>query len=415
MRKQKQKSSKLFLVAGIVIIFTIFLFNFKPFCLAETISVSANNSSQIQNLQEDVEARKLEIEKIEKKLKVYEDSLEQKRAEQLTLRNELEILSEKIEKLELQIKANNLQIDTTNLEIQSILLQILDKEDQISLQKSQLAELIRLINHNDDKGYLEILASNSTFSDFFDEVTQTKTVQKELKKSLDEIKALKKELETQQYNLEAKSVELKDYKTKLEQAKAELDQQESAKTYYLASAKKSEKKFQSLIEQSKVEQQKINSEIVSLEQVIRKRLAAEGEKVESTGQFMWPVPQNVITTFFHDPDYPFRYIFEHPAIDIRAAQGTPVKAADSGYVATAKDGGSGYSYIMLVHDNGLATVYGHVSKIYVQTDTYVNKGDIIGLSGGTPGTHGAGRLTTGPHLHFEVRLNGIPVNPMDYL
>jgi murein DD-endopeptidase MepM/ murein hydrolase activator NlpD len=71
--------------------------------------------------------------------------------------------------------------------------------------------------------------------------------------------------------------------------------------------------------------------------------------------------------------------------------------------------------VTIRHDNGLATLYGHVSGFLVQEGQRVRAGDPIALSGGTPGTKGAGRLTTGAHLHFEVYLDGKKVDPLEYL
>jgi murein DD-endopeptidase MepM/ murein hydrolase activator NlpD len=139
-------------------------------------------------------------------------------------------------------------------------------------------------------------------------------------------------------------------------------------------------------------------------------------QTEDVGDFLWPVPSHVINATFHDPDYPFKNVMQHSGIDIRASQGTPVHAAASGYVATAKKCtlASCYSYVLVIHTESLSTLYGHLSAIYVTPNQFVTKGDIIGLSGGTPGAVGSGPFVTGPHLHFEVRLNGIPVNPLNY-
>jgi murein DD-endopeptidase MepM/ murein hydrolase activator NlpD len=119
---------------------------------------------------------------------------------------------------------------------------------------------------------------------------------------------------------------------------------------------------------------------------------------------------------FHDPYYPFKDITEHNGIDIFAFQGTFVKAAADGTVSQVVDGGlTGYSYVTIEHSNGFKTVYGHLSEINVSVGDSVSVNDVIGRSGGTPGTPGAGSTTTGPHLHFEVWYNGVTVDPENYL
>jgi len=84
-------------------------------------------------------------------------------------------------------------------------------------------------------------------------------------------------------------------------------------------------------------------------------------------------------------------------------------------VRSPEDVGKGYAYIMLIHDEGFSTVFGHVSCVKVVVDKFVKQGEMIGCVGGKPGTAGAGNLTTGAHSHFEIRKDGIPVDPMKYL
>jgi murein DD-endopeptidase MepM/ murein hydrolase activator NlpD len=131
----------------------------------------------------------------------------------------------------------------------------------------------------------------------------------------------------------------------------------------------------------------------------------------SAPAFVWPASGR-ITAGFHEPSYSDHFGIPHEAIDIAAEQGTPVLAAADGIVFLARDGGAtGYSYVLIGHQDGFATLYGHLSSFAVSAGDVVAAGEVIGQSGGTPGTHGAGPMTTGPHLHFEVIQNGLHIDP----
>lgn len=408
----------------LIIIVVIFLIaSFNIYHLSSTFANENETGGvveEITDLDKQIDTKKKEIENLQKKAEVYKKNIEQKKLEALSLGNQIAILDNQIVKTELDIETTEKRIEQINLEIKSLDLQIQEKEAKISDYKKRLIDLLSLLYRSGQKSYLDILILNDSFSDFFDQIQYLKELQVELQSLLGQVKNLKEALNQKRNEKEAKKQEEEDIKKELEQEKKSLEEKMTVKANLLEQTLASEKQFQNLLLDLRYEQEKIDSEISYLERKIREKLA-ESDKAFLEGKsgeviLSWPVdPSRGITAYFHDPDYPFRYIFEHPAIDIRTSQGTAIHAAAPGYVARVKDAGMGYSYIMIIHNNGISTVYGHVSKILVQEDTYVIRGQTIGLSGGMPGTPGAGRLSTGPHLHFEVRLNGIPVNPLDYL
>ena len=123
-----------------------------------------------------------------------------------------------------------------------------------------------------------------------------------------------------------------------------------------------------------------------------------------------------ITAGYFDLSYEAVFGVPHRAVDIAVPQATPVRSVSDGVVFAFKDGGlTGYSYILIGHRNGYASLYGHVSSSFVKQGDIVSAGQMIGLSGGRPGTRGAGYMTTGSHLHLEITKDGVHVNPTSIL
>ncbi len=411
------------MIKKIITIFSIIFiaFNANYIFVKADFSVNQDNTAKnilVEKLSQQIKEKRENIKKMSQNEKIYKEKIEQAYKKRASLANQLSIFSNRLEEIKLNIQSIETDIDKTNLEIQRTTIAIAEKEKNIADKKSQLENFIRLIYQSEQKSYLEIMLLNDSLSDFFDQIHSAKVIQNELKNTLIQLELAKSRLKQKEMDLQSKNKKLTVLKNDLEERKQSLVEEQNTKKLMIAITKNSERRYQNLLWEEKQERLKANAEIISLEKKVRKLIEQQSNKkiqLRDNG-LIWPIePTRGISCYFHDPNYPFRYLFEHPGIDIRAYQGTDIRAAGSGYVARAKDNGYGYSYIMIVHANGLATVYGHVSKILVKQDSYVVQGQIIGKSGGMPGTRGAGRLTTGPHLHFEVRLNGIPVNPLEYL
>lgn len=133
-------------------------------------------------------------------------------------------------------------------------------------------------------------------------------------------------------------------------------------------------------------------------------------------QFSWPVaPLEGISAHFNDASYEEHFGVPHHAIDIPVPQGSVVGAAADGIVEKVSDKGMGFNSLIIRHANGMTSLYGHVIKFLVKEGQTVQAGQPVALSGGTPGTPGAGPMTTGPHLHLAFYKDGSAVDPMEYL
>ncbi len=136
--------------------------------------------------------------------------------------------------------------------------------------------------------------------------------------------------------------------------------------------------------------------------------------VGSVLDFPIQIPIEIVAGF-HDPKYEEEFEEVHEAVDLFAPQGTTIYAPADGVVQKVLENGYDYSYFIIEHRADFFTVYGHVSEISVVKGQEVKRGEVLGKTGGTPGSVGAGYFTSGPHLHFEVFYDGKFVDPMKYL
>jgi murein DD-endopeptidase MepM/ murein hydrolase activator NlpD len=131
-------------------------------------------------------------------------------------------------------------------------------------------------------------------------------------------------------------------------------------------------------------------------------------------RFIWPVANAVLTQGFGPSHYSYEppygsYPHFHTGIDLAAPLNSPVVAAAAGVVLVVGRDPWGYgSYVVISHDGGLATLYGHLNVVKVVVGQQVNQAQQIGLEGSTG-------ISTGPHVHFEVRSGGVPTDPLPYV
>jgi murein DD-endopeptidase MepM/ murein hydrolase activator NlpD len=256
----------------------------------------------------------------------------------------------------------------------------------------------------------------------------------------DKIRTIQANLDTYKMELKAKTERLQALQILAAGEQKDLIAAQESKQRLLEETQGKQMIYETLLSLSKQEQEQVSTQIAQLKEnyaffqtkldelkanplaptVNMDDLIFEEEDdanlLKGDAPLAWPVsPALGLSAFYHDGAYQKAMGIQHNAIDIRLVQGSNVKSAASGVVSKVADNGFAYSYVIIAHPDSLLTLYGHLSQIFVKEGELVSEGQVIGLSGGMPGTKGAGWLTTGPHLHFEVFRNWQHVDPLEYL
>lgn len=401
---------------------------------SESTNSSLSPKEDVDDLTGAISEKRNRINELNQQSKIYEENIRQKQTEKASLNNEIDLLGNQISLTSLEISRKQTEIEKLQLEIEKTQREIDQKKNEIDQQKDQIAEFIRIIYRQSQTSYLEIALLNDSFSDFFNQIKYLNDIEGQIKNDLVKYEVLKHDLEIQEEDLSGKKAEVDDSKSVLVERKNELGDQVDYQNILLEQTESSESEYAALLDELKKEALAVQGEISSLEKRMREKLLAEkGEQYygEFSGTFIWPADSKTISCGFHCEGYPYeKWLGPHTGMDISISQGSAVYAAGDGYVAIARKldwtydakgrKRSAYNYISIIHNDELSTIYGHLSQINVAEGDFVTKGQVIGASGGLPGTAGAGSFSTGAHLHFEVRKVNesgipIPVDPAQYL
>lgn len=373
----------------------------------------------VEELRAELNAKRTELKNAEERISQFRQDIQLKKKEARTLESQIEIMEDTIGQLELTLDKTRAQVEQTAAEIDEVAAEIATTEEELAAQKALLAEYIRGLYALDQQTTVTIFLKYQTFSEVLNEAATFDELHNRAQQTYQSIQALRNELIEKRRDLEDYQATLEALRRRQEQQQAALQSQRDAKERILELTKAQEAKFKDLLAEAQATHKAAESEIGKIDAAIREELRKQGfGNLPSVGTFEWPVnPIFGVSCEFHCTDYPYAYLIgPHAGTDIPVPPGTPIRAPADGYLARLHDsGGRGYSYILMLFGDNLSVVFGHVSGFGdVAEGQLVTQGTVIGYTGGAPGTRGAG-LSTGPHLHFEVRKNNVPVNARHYL
>ena len=360
----------------------------------------AVSQSQIDALEEQRDALRAEREEMQAGIDELEaqqaDVLQQKAA--LDAQNE--VYRQEIELIEEQVSLYTQLVEQKRQEV----------ELATQAESEQLATYRRHVRAMEENGrytYLSILFGSRSLGELMSNLDMIGEIMEADQRSYEQYTAAREQSEQIQAEYETMLTELDSRQSELETEKAALEVQIDEATQMIVDLEAQLETDRAAYEEQLAKEAALEADIQEMIAELERQEAANS--IVSTGTYIWPLPGYSPGSAYGWRIHPIwgdrRF---HAGEDIGAPSGTPILAADSGIATVIPDNGNGYgNYIIINHGGGRTTLYAHMSGFAVSNGATVTQGQTIGYVGSTGNS-------TGPHLHFEVRVNGATTDPKGY-
>lgn len=401
-----EKEFKIYFSAKTIVRLLLFIFVIFSIHSPLSLTFEVANAQTQADLQAKIEARNKDIEKLLVEINSYQKQIDELGSQADTLTAAVKSLDLTKKKLEADIAVTQNKIAAKNLEIERLGGQIKNKEEDISDDHRVIKSALSLIYQTDNKPISNVFLGTASISDAFDSLNNIGELQGRVVARVNDLRVSKATLESSKQATEDAKVELVKLNKQLgDQRKVVLDTQDE-KNDLLKATKDSESQYKKILAQKQAQKEQFEKEIANYEVQIKTIVSAASLPKTGSGVLSWPLDKVTITQYFGYTEFATAnpQVYKgtgHNGIDLRASVGTPIKAALSGVVvgvgnSDLKKGCYSYGkWVMVRHDNGLSTLYAHLSLQKVAKGQTVSTGELLGYSGNTG-------YTTGPHLHFGV-------------
>lgn len=365
------------------------------------------DAARVDELRAQIDARSTEIAALEKEIAQYQSQISQTGKQITSLSSTIKTLDLTQKKLAADISITAKKIDSTTLNIERLEIDIGDKADSIDLGRGALQNTIDIVRKTDEISSIEALLGVGQLSDYWKDLVVVTQFNEEIDENLSSLKEQKETLETRRDEAAREKKKLTALRVQLADQKQLALNSQKEKEALLKQTQNKDSNYKKLLADRVARKNAFEQELRSIESQLRIEIDQSRLPEPGTKALIYPVdPPIRITQYFGNTDFSRANagVYNgkgHNGIDLGVPSGTALKAAQFGTVMGTGDtdttcqGASYGKWVLIRHDNGLTTLYAHLSLIKAYEGQRVSAGEVIGYSGNTG-------YSTGPHLHFAV-------------